>query len=126
MQRTPSQSWTHRLVGAVAAPDMVPPRLPLTEVIALMGRNPPAYCNGGYWLNHRIDPGKYCWSGLLEVDALDHRQALEVAAQAIQAQFDGPEPYPIPTSEDARTSEADVALGRDRNPDGAAEIDAIG
>ena len=62
------------------------------------------------------------WSGPLEVDPLDHRQALEVSAQAVEPQFDRAEPQPFASAQDARAPEGNVLRRSDRDPDGAAEI----
>ena len=65
-------------------------------------------------------------SGLLEVDPLDHRQALQVATQAVEPEFDCAEPHPLTTAQDARAPEGNFLRSGDCDPDGAAEIDPIG
>src|ERR1700712_5425008 len=65
-------------------------------------------------------------SGLLEVDAFDHGQALQVAAQAAGPDSPRAKPHPVSPAENARAAEHDLARGGDADPDGAAEIDAIG
>src|SRR5262245_3576941 len=40
-------------------------------------------------------------SGLLEVDPLDHRQRLQMTAQAVQGQLGGAEPHPVAAADDA-------------------------
>src|SRR5438445_632460 len=65
-------------------------------------------------------------SGLLEVDALDDRQPLQVAPQAIERHLDGAEAHPFTPAHDAAAARGDVGLGRDRQADRAAELDAIG
>jgi hypothetical protein len=41
-------------------------------------------------------------SSALEIDALGDREAVELAAQAVEAQFNGAQPHPFAPAEDAR------------------------
>src|SRR5260370_31295853 len=66
------------------------------------------------------------YSHLLEIDLLVNRQALEVAAQAVEAHLDGAEADPVAAAEDTRSSRDDGMRGRDRDVDRGAEIDAGG
>src|ERR1051325_5479480 len=65
-------------------------------------------------------------SRALEIDALGDRQPVEVAAQAIEPQFNRAEPDPLATAENARAARLDIVLGRDCDTDRAAEIYAVG
>src|ERR1700736_1533493 len=62
----------------------------------------------------------------LEVGALGHRQGLEVAAQAVEAELDGTQAHPGAAAIDARAAGLDALLASDREVDAAAEIDAVG
>ena len=62
----------------------------------------------------------------LEIGALGDWEGLEVAAQAVEAEFDGAEPRPVAAAIDARTAGFDPICGGDREMDAAAEIDAVG
>src|SRR5688572_28197022 len=65
-------------------------------------------------------------SGALEIDALGDGQAIEMAAQALEAEFDSTEPDPFAAAEDARSARLGLRLGGDRETDRAAEIDPVG
>ena len=65
-------------------------------------------------------------SGLLEVDTLDHGQALQETAQAIQGQFDRTQADPFASAQDAGAAEFGAAVGGDADLDGAAEVHAVG
>jgi hypothetical protein len=62
----------------------------------------------------------------LEIGAFGDGEALEVAAQAVEAEFDGAEPDPVAAAIDARAAGFDTLLGGDCGMDAAAEIDAVG
>src|SRR5204863_2947980 len=51
--------------------------------------------------------------------------ALEVAAQAVEAQLDGAEAHPVAPAIDPRAAGFDAVLGGDCEIDAAAEIDAV-
>src|SRR5215470_7604786 len=65
-------------------------------------------------------------SCLLEVDALDHRQALEISPQAVHAELGSPEPHPFAAAEDAAAARLHAFRAGDGEIDGAAELDAVG
>src|SRR6266850_8618767 len=65
-------------------------------------------------------------SNPFEVGALGDREALEVAAQAVEAELDGAEAHPVATAVNARAAGFHTFLGGDREIDAAAEIDAVG
>ena len=76
-------------------------------------------------------------SDLLEVDALDDRQALEKAAQTVECKLGCTEAHPFAAADDAGAAERDVtspgiawldrgnAGVRNRDPYGAAKVDAV-
>src|SRR5262249_41713356 len=80
MHSTPSQSWTHRLAELSVLADMRTSRTPapiITPCVnATVARSDMA---------SGAEIAIWKASGLLEVDSLDHRQALEVTAQAVQS-----------------------------------------
>ena len=51
---------------------------------------------------------------------------MKLAAQAVQAQFDGAQSYPFAPAQNARAAGIDAGVGRDREADRAAKIDAVG
>src|SRR2546423_6787348 len=53
-------------------------------------------------------------SRLLEVDALVHGQALQLAPQAIEPHLAGAEPHPLATAEDPAAPGVDALRGGDR------------
>src|SRR5215470_17896407 len=59
-------------------------------------------------------------SCLLEVDALDHRQALEISPQAVHAELGSPEPHPFAAAEDAAAARLHAFRAGDGEIDGAA------
>jgi hypothetical protein len=61
-----------------------------------------------------------------KIGALGDRQALQVAAQAVEAELHGAEADPVAPAIDARAAGVDPFLSRDREMDAAAEIDAVG
>src|ERR1700730_11384035 len=61
-----------------------------------------------------------------EIGALGDREALEIAAQAVEAELDGAEAHPVATAVNARAAGFHTFLGGDREIDAAAEIDAVG
>ena len=62
----------------------------------------------------------------LEIGALGDREALQVAAQAVEAELDGTEAHPVAAAIDPRAARFDPVSGGDREMDAAAEIDAVG
>ena len=62
----------------------------------------------------------------LEIGAFRDREALEVAAQAVEAELDRTQAHPVATAIDARAARFDALLRGDREMDAAAEIDAVG
>src|SRR2546430_10093935 len=62
---------------------------------------------------------------LLEIDALVHRQSLQIAAQAVEAHFDRAEAHPLAAADDAAAAWRDVVLGRDRETHGACKFDPV-
>jgi hypothetical protein len=62
----------------------------------------------------------------LEIGALGDGEALQVAVQAIEAEFDGAEANPVAAAMDARAARFDALLGGDCEMDAAAEIDTVG
>src|SRR4051794_24180714 len=50
---------------------------------------------------------------------------MELAAQAVEAEFDGAEAHPFAPAENARAARLDPALRRDREADRATEIDPV-
>src|SRR5271170_8237650 len=63
-------------------------------------------------------------SHAFEIGAFGDREALEVAAQAVEAELDGAEADPLAAAIDARAARLDPLLGVDCEIDAAAEIDA--
>jgi hypothetical protein len=62
----------------------------------------------------------------LEIGALGDGEALEVAAQAVEAELDDIEARPVAAAIDTRAAGSDALLGSDLKVDAAAEIDAVG
>src|SRR3989442_12855535 len=65
-------------------------------------------------------------SRLLEVDPLVHRQPLEMAAQAVEPHLAGTQAHPLAPAENATAPGIGPLGGRDRQADGAAEVDPAG
>src|SRR5579885_1824431 len=63
---------------------------------------------------------------LLEIDPFGDRQALEMAAEAVESELDGAETAPVTAPDHAGTAGNALAPRRDRHADGAAELDAVG
>src|SRR5579872_5156335 len=61
----------------------------------------------------------------LEIDALGDRQAVEEAAQTVEAQFDRAEAHPFAPAENARATGFAAIRGGDADADRAAEIDPV-
>src|SRR5688572_19829692 len=61
----------------------------------------------------------------LEVDTLLHRQALQIAAQAVESHFDRAETDPVTAADDPAAPRCDVGLGRNCDTNGSADIDAV-
>jgi hypothetical protein len=61
----------------------------------------------------------------LEIGALGDREAVEVAAQAVEAELDGAQADPVAAAINARAAGFDSVLGGDGEMDAAAEIDTV-
>ena len=68
----------------------------------------------------------YIHSHPLEIGALGDREALEVTAQAVEAELDRTQAHPVAAAIDARAAGFDAVSGGDREVDAAAEIDTVG
>src|SRR5580704_15679106 len=71
-------------------------------------------------------PTRSCRSDPLEIGAFGDGEALEVAAQAVEAELDRAEAHPVAAAIDAGAAGFDAVLGGDREIDAAAEIDTVG
>src|SRR5689334_1248263 len=61
----------------------------------------------------------------LEVDPLGDRQALEMAAETIEAHLDGAESHPIAPTDDPSPARHRLALGGNADADRATELDTV-
>src|SRR5215831_2835624 len=61
----------------------------------------------------------------LEICPFGDWQALQVAAQAVEAELDGAEAYPVAPAIDAGSARFNAVSSGDREMDAAAEIDAV-
>jgi hypothetical protein len=66
----------------------------------------------------RLDP--------LEIGAFGDREALQIAAQAVKAEFDGSEAHPVAAAINARATGLGAFVRGDREMNAAVEIDAVG
>src|SRR5207245_8064746 len=90
------------------------------------GRWVPAYAGTTTKPRHQASRNwKYRRSGALEIDALGDREAVKVAAQAVEPQFDRAEAHPFAPAEDARAARLGGALSRDADADRPAEVDPV-
>src|SRR5437667_11359170 len=64
-------------------------------------------------------------SCLLEVDPLVHRQALQVAAQAVEPHLGGAQADPLAPTQDPTAPGFDALGGRDRQTYGPTEVDPV-
>src|ERR1700732_1623632 len=64
--------------------------------------------------------------GFLEVDPFGDRQGLELAVHGGEAELDSAEAHPIAAPDDASAAGDASRLGRNRDADGAAEVDPVG
>src|SRR5205823_6668827 len=64
-------------------------------------------------------------SRLLEIGALVHGQALEVAAEAVQSELHRAQAHPFPSAENAAAPGLHLPRAGDGEADGATELDAV-
>src|SRR5262249_23175492 len=61
-----------------------------------------------------------------KIGAFGDREALQITAQAVEAEFDRTQPHPAAAAIDTRATRFDPVFRGDREMDAAAKIDAVG
>src|SRR5712691_3071400 len=64
-------------------------------------------------------------SDFFEIDPFDHGQPLEMAAQTVEAHLDRAQAHPLATADDAAAPGGDLLVRRDRQANGASELDPV-